>query len=240
MILSVPVGQIREIYRYPVKSFAGESLEACLIERYGLYGDRFCAFVDEAREGWDSFITARDIPRMLAYRAQLTEEGICVTSPSGHIFRWNEQLLEEMQSFSRKKMFMTSYRAPNPENPDLMSVDAASIHIVTDSSLRRLEALWGRRLDHRRFRANLVVSIDDGTMDESDWIGKELRLGGAVLQIQSFCERCSVITIHPDTLERDASLLKRVYEEMDVSFGLYAGVKQPGPIRVGQKVYLSL
>ncbi|WP_256257851.1 MULTISPECIES: MOSC N-terminal beta barrel domain-containing protein [unclassified Paenibacillus] len=37
-------GEIRDITRYPVKSFAGESLENCQVATYGLYGDRFCAF----------------------------------------------------------------------------------------------------------------------------------------------------------------------------------------------------
>lgn len=59
------IGEISEINRYPVKSFAGEGLETCKMDTYGLYGDRFCAFYDETMEGWQSFFTARDIPNML-------------------------------------------------------------------------------------------------------------------------------------------------------------------------------
>jgi uncharacterized protein YcbX len=237
--LASQVGQISEINRYPVKSFAGESLETCRINTYGLYGDRFCAFYDETKEGWDSFITARDIPNMLAYKAKLVDKGVSVTSPDGQTFSWNEELLDEIQRYSKIKISLTSYKAPNPENPDLMSVDLASVLIITDSSLRKLEAIWGKNLDKRRFRANLIVSIDDHTCNESDWIGRRLSVGDTELQVESYCERCSIITINPDTLERDTSLLKEVNEQMNLCFGVYATVKKPGQIQVGQKVYLS-
>lgn len=232
------VGEISEIIRYPVKSFAGEGLETCNINTYGLYGDRFCAFYDKTKEGWESFFTARDIPNMLSYKANLVEEGVCITSPDGRTFSWDEDLLEEIQRLSNRKMSMMSYQAPNPENPDLMSVDMSSVLIISDSALQKLEALWAKKLDKRRFRANLIVSLDDDTFNESNWIGKRLSVGSAELQVDSCCERCSIIAIDPDTLERDTSLLKKVYEEMNLNFGVYASVKRTGHIQVGDKVYL--
>jgi uncharacterized protein YcbX len=233
------VGEISEITRYPVKSFSGESLEACKVDTYGLYGDRFCAFYDETKEGWDSFITARDIPNMLAYTAKLVDKEVIVTSPNGQTFSWNEELLKEIQRYSNRKISMASFKAPNPEDSNLMSVDLASVLIITDSSLRKLESLWGKNLDKRRFRANLTVSIDENTFNESEWIGKRILVGDAELQVNAFCERCSIITIDPDTLGRDTSLLKRVNEQMNLNFGVYTSVKKTGEIQVGQKIYLS-
>lgn len=109
------VGEISEINRYPVKSFAGESLDTCKINTYGLYGDRYCAFYDETMEGWESFFTARDIPNMLTYKAKLVDEGISITSPDGQTLSWNEDLLDEIQRYSKRKLSMMSYKAPNPE-----------------------------------------------------------------------------------------------------------------------------
>lgn len=43
---SNPIGEILEISRYPVKSFAGERLNRVELESYGIYGDRSHAFVD--------------------------------------------------------------------------------------------------------------------------------------------------------------------------------------------------
>lgn len=236
--MTLLVGKISEINRFPVKSFAGENLGACTIDTYGLYGDRFCAFYDETKEGWDSFFTARDIPNMLAYKAMLVDDRISVLSPDGRTFGWNEDLLVEIQKYSKRKISMATYKAPNPENPDLMAVDLASVLIITDESLRKLEAIWGNRLDARRFRANLVVSLDENKINEVDWIGKRLSVGNAEFQVDTSCERCSIITIDPNTLERDASLLKKVNEEMGLVFGVYASVKKTGQIHVGDYVYL--
>ncbi|MDR6553059.1 MOSC domain-containing protein [Paenibacillus qinlingensis] len=232
------VGEISEIIRYPVKSFAGENLEACIVDTYGLHGDRICAFYDETKEGWNRYITARDIPNMIGYSAKLVDNEVSVTSPNGEVFSWNEVLLNEIQRYSSRKLSMADYKAPNPEDPDLMAVDVASILLITDSSLRRLESIWGKKLDKRRFRANIIVSLNENTIDETSWIGKKLSFGDSELMVESNCERCLIITLNPDTFERDATLLKTVNEQMDLCFGLYASVIKPGQFRVGQKVYL--
>ncbi|TDF96275.1 MOSC domain-containing protein [Paenibacillus piri] len=233
------VGKIHEINRYPVKSFAGESLDMCDIETYGLYGDRFCAFYEGAGERWESYVTARAVPRMLAYRAKLIEGGVTVTSPDGRTFRWNEELLAEIQSISRRNLSMTSCPDRNFENGGLMAVDLANILIVTDVSLRKLESVWDKRLDPRRFRANLIVVLDEDALHENDWIGKRLSIGGAELQVDRYCKRCSMITLDPDTLERDATLLKQVHERLDLNFGVYASVIKTGQVRVGDNVYVA-
>lgn len=135
------VGKISRINRYPVKSFAGESLETCSIATYGLQGDRCCAFYDEAKTGWESFITAREIPEILTYKATFVDEGVNVTSHAGRDFNWNGDLLNEIQKYSKTKVSMMAYKAPNPEDPELLAVDVASVLIITDVTLRKLEEL---------------------------------------------------------------------------------------------------
>ncbi|OGX68649.1 MAG: hypothetical protein A2189_01200 [Paenibacillus sp. RIFOXYA1_FULL_44_5] len=105
---SKPIGKILSINRYPVKSFAGESLNSVRLEAYGLYGDRSHSFVDESKEGWMRYVTARQIPKMLSYKAELPEPGtqlsdleysqVKITCPDGRIEQWNEQLLRETGS----------------------------------------------------------------------------------------------------------------------------------------------
>ncbi len=174
---------------------------------------------------------------MLAYKAILEDDKISVLSPDGRTFGWNEDLLEEIQKYSKRKISMMSYKAPNPENPELMAVDLASVLIITDASIRKLEAIWGNKLDERRFRANLIVTLNEN-LNEVDWIGKRLSVGDTEFQVDNSCERCSIITIDPNTLERDTTLLKKVNEEMNLVFGVYASVKKTGQIHVGDKVYL--
>lgn len=236
------IGEISGISRYPIKSFAGEELDACKIDRYGLMGDRCYAFYDETKEGWDSFFTAREIPAMLAYKAKLVDERtsaehplVEITSPEGQTFSWNEELLAEMQKYSKKKMRMRSYQA---QSPDLKAVDEGSILIITDRSLQKLEAIWGKQLDARRFRANILITVEEGAFGEKEWIGRRITVGGAELQVDKYCDRCSMVTLDPDSLARDASLLKKINTEMNLNFGVYASVKKIGDIEVGEKVFL--
>ncbi|WP_364142945.1 MOSC domain-containing protein [Paenibacillus sp. LPE1-1-1.1] len=237
------IGVISAINRYPVKSFAGESLDACKIDTYGLEGDRCHAFFDETKEGWDSFFTARDIPDMLSYKAKyigdFTGSGIPrlkITSPEGRDFGWDDDLLTEMQRNSKKKMLMRSYQT---QNPDLKAVDEGSILIITDTSLRLLEEIWGKQLDERRFRANIVVKAEGSGYSEKDWIGKRLSIGSAQLYVDKYCDRCSMVTLDPDTLERDGSLLRKINEEMNLNFGVYASVEKTGVIHAGDQVRLE-
>ncbi|MDQ8734635.1 MOSC domain-containing protein [Paenibacillus sp. LHD-38] len=236
------IGLISAINRYPVKSFAGEGLDACQIDTYGLKGDRCHAFFDETKEGWDSFFTARDIPAMLSYKAKLVDENaksddaqLKITSPEGRNFGWDDDLLTEMQRYSKKKMLMRSYQT---QSPDLKAVDEGSILIIIDTSLRKLEALWGKPLDERRFRANIVVKVDESGFSEKDWIGKRLSVGSAQLHVDKYCDRCSMVTLDPDTLERDGSLLRKINEEMRLNFGVYASVEKTGVIHAGDQVHL--
>jgi uncharacterized protein YcbX len=236
------IGEISGINRYPIKSFAGESLDIGKIDTYGLVGDRCYAFFDETKEGWDSFFTAREIPTMLAYKARFVEENkdseypqVKVTSPEGRTFSWDDDLLVEMQKYSKKKMRMRSYQI---ESPDLKAVDEGSILIITNTSLKKLEEIWGKQLDERRFRANILVTVDENAFGEEDWIGRRIAVGSAELQVDKYCDRCSMVTLDPDTLERDATLLKKINAEMNLNFGVYASVKKTGHIRVGEKLVL--
>src|SRR5690348_8381947 len=63
------VGRVAGLWRYPVKSMAGESLEAADVSWHGLAGDRRWAFVrpDMPRSGFP-WLTARERPDMSRYR----------------------------------------------------------------------------------------------------------------------------------------------------------------------------
>jgi uncharacterized protein YcbX len=65
------------VRRYPVKSCRGEALESAVIEPWGLGGDRRWMGADEAGEP----ITAREYPRMVLIRPELTDGGLRVTAP---------------------------------------------------------------------------------------------------------------------------------------------------------------
>ncbi|ACT01426.1 MOSC domain-containing protein [Paenibacillus sp. JDR-2] len=237
------IGKVKGITQYPVKSLAGNDMSKAVIEAYGLYGDRSHAFVDETKEGWDQYITAREVPMMLGLQATFKDAGrpvdddfppLAVTGPEGQSFGWDEELLAYLQPHSRRTMQLRRYK-PSDE---LLGVDARSLLIITDRSLNLLEQMLGRPVDHRRFRANLLVSLsDDYSGDEYGWIGKQLNIGNAKLQVVEPCDRCSLITLDPDTYARDVSILKKVNEEMGLNFGVYAQIIETGVISLNDEVY---
>ncbi|MBW7458365.1 MOSC domain-containing protein [Paenibacillus sepulcri] len=227
------IGHVAQITRYPVKSMAGEHLNHTHIAAYGLYGDRSHAFIDDSKEGWDRYFTARQLPVLLGYKASFTASTaqdefppLRITSPDGREFSWDGQLLQEIQSASRPGLSMIRHE---PDSRELLAVDTGGILIITDRTLRKLGKLLGKELDPRRFRANLMISLnDDDCRDDASLIGKRLSVGSAVLEVAQECERCSVITIDPDTYEREVRILKTVKEEMNLKFGVYASVVQTG------------
>ncbi|WP_337100901.1 MOSC domain-containing protein [Paenibacillus sp. YIM B09110] len=238
-----PVGTIVQLNRYPVKSFGGESLSSSQVDTHGLYGDRARAFIDETKEGWDRYYTARNYAGMLEYKAKLVGEGtahafpeVQITGPDSRIREWNEELLAEIESHSKNKLTLLEYA---PDRDGVLAVDSDGILIITDRSLRLLADAWGKSLDYRRFRANIVIAVNNDAGHEREWIGKQLRVGDIALHVKSECDRCSMITIDPDRLEKDSSLLRTVNEKFGLNFGVYANVEQTGTLSIGDAVYVT-
>ncbi len=118
--------------------------------------------------------------------------------------------------------------------------DAAPIHIVTDRSLRQIDAWVGQELDVARFRPNIVIELEPDlpAFVEADWIDRRAGDGTGEVRIVSPTERCAVTTIDPDTLERDRAVLAHLAVERDNLFGVYAQVTVPGWLHIGETVTL--
>jgi uncharacterized protein YcbX len=68
---------VTQLFRYPVKSCRGESLDAAAVERWGFAGDRRWMLVDDDGE----CVTARESPRLVLVVPQLVEGGVRFTGP---------------------------------------------------------------------------------------------------------------------------------------------------------------
>lgn len=69
--------RVNELNRFPVKSCRGESLRRARVEPWGLAGDRRWMIVDS--DG--VLVTAREYPRLILARPELTEGGLRLTHP---------------------------------------------------------------------------------------------------------------------------------------------------------------
>jgi uncharacterized protein YcbX len=128
--------------------------------------------------------------------------------------------------------------------PDRLYAGGASV--VSRASLAEVAARGGERepLDGRRFR--MLFELDGVEAHEEDeWIGRRLRVGEALLQVNGDVGRCAVTTHDPDTGLPDFDTLKvlAAYRRDGVKeplpLGIYASVVEPGRVRVGDALTVA-
>lgn len=133
--------------------------------------------------------------------------------------------------------------------------DYAPIHLVTTSSLARLQALCpdGASVAVRRFRPNLLVAPSDEATGfvENAWVGRTLLIGEQIrLRIISPTPRCVVPTLPQPELPQDLDILRAIVAHnkipipplggaLQASFGVYAVVERGGAIRAGAIVRIA-
>jgi uncharacterized protein YcbX len=230
------VGIVSDLWRFPVKSFGGERARRAFVGPFGILGDRRCAVVDA--EG--NPLTARRAHALLGFRAGCADaeagEGVHVTTPEGWELPWDDPGVadEVARAVGHPVSLVRSAMGVH---------DAAPVHLLTSASLTAAQAwVGGEEIDRRRFRANLVLELDDPEpFAEAGWVGSSLALGdgGPVLQVVSPTERCAITTFDPDTLERDNRVLAGLARDRENLFGVYARVARPGWARVGATVTLA-
>jgi uncharacterized protein len=121
--------------------------------------------------------------------------------------------------------------------------DLATIHVLTTATINQLRELYpAGRFEARRFRPNVIVHSDDDDAGfvESNWVGKELRLGDdVVLEITDHCPRCVMTTLPQGDLPKDSGILRTAARHNDVHVGVYAEVRRPGTVRRGAAAALG-
>ena len=118
------------------------------------------------------------------------------------------------------------------------------VTMLSDASLAELACRAGRdAVDGRRFR--MLVSIAGCEPHEEDaWLGRLVRVGGAVVRLHEQVARCAITTQSPETGMRDLDTLReiaryrgtRAGDGKHVDFGVFGEVEQPGRVRVGDPV----
>jgi uncharacterized protein YcbX len=117
------------------------------------------------------------------------------------------------------------------------------ISLVSRASLERLGREGGadRPIDGRRFRLLLEI---DGVEEhaEDEWLGTQVQVGDAVLQLNGDVGRCVVTTHDPDTGITDFDTLgtlaryRREGRNESLPLGVYGAVAVPGRVRLGDAV----
>jgi MOSC domain-containing protein len=210
---------VAELWRYPVKSLAGERLEEAELRMDGIAGDRAVSVVQDGR-----VVTARIRPLLLGLHGTTAPDG----TPLVDGVPWSDPAV--------LAAVRDATRLPEVElvaDGSLERFDVLPLLVATDGAVDAIA------LDARRFRPNLVIAGVDG-LDERRWAGRMLKIGGgaAYVSVARLRPRCVMTTFDPDTQGQDRSVLRRLVEEYEGSFALDCSVVQAGTVRVGDAVEL--
>ena len=240
--MSQEIGQIKAIFRYPVKSMAGFPLDRVDLGWHGLNGDRRFAFRRLADQGGFPWLSASRLPQLLLYRPigeAETDKDLPthVRTPDG----------AELELFSDELQNEISQR--HGSRVQLMQLkhgmfDEAPVSIINLATIRGVEREAGRPLDILRFRPNILIQSQDvEPFSEDQWVGKTLRFGsegdGPAVSITLRDLRCVMINLDPETAEADSRVMKAAIHLNANYAGVYATVINTGELQIGQKVYLG-
>jgi len=208
---------VAELWRYPVKSMAGESLTRAEIRVDGLVGDR----VVQVRGAHGRVVTARTRPRLLGHRATQGPDGEPLVD--GRPWRASEVAHDVVAAVGAGARLV--------RDDGVERFDVLPLLVATDGAIQALAT------DRRRLRPNIVIAGVEG-LAERTWEGRQLKIGDVVIGVQDLRQRCIMTTFHPDSLEQDVDVLRRINREFDGRLALNCYVVTPGAVGVGDPVEL--
>jgi uncharacterized protein len=258
------VGKVESLWRYPVKSMRGEALSEAFVSFTGIYGDRLFAFRGAARPVGFPSLTGREQMNMLRYRprfrhpdkaakppnlaeaediapglnpisADPADLAVDVETPSGEVLPIEDPTLSrqlgEGLSGNETLTLMRSERA---------MTDCRPVSLFSVQTARQLGEELGIKLDKRRFRANIFLDLgSSGGFAEDEFVGGRLRIGAkAVVSILERDPRCAMISLDPDTAERNPAVLAKVAKAYDGKAGVYGATLVEGVVHVGDDIEL--
>ena len=232
-----PVGRVVGLWRYPVKSMAGEVLDAAEVSWHGLAGDRRWAFVrnDAAQSGFP-WLTIRERNDMNRYCPSFVDADrpdrsrVKVRTPSGSDFDVADPALAA-------ELCPDGVRAIKQ---DRGIFDTFPLSLISTRTIAALGASVGQDLDVRRFRPNLLIETTDGAAFAEDaWVGCILRIGGLRMRVDKRDGRCAIITIDPETAQRDSIILRTVARDRQGCLGVYATTVEPGRVALDDYVWIE-
>ena len=256
-LVTVQVGEISELWRFPVKSMRGDRVASTEVtERWGFPGDRGWALRDEQS---GRLITAKKVPSLLQFHARYLADpvgggtpAVEITVPGGRTVRSDDddnahttlsaaagrcvtllprQLPESSTHHQRGRLSEAELRGT--------FFDAMPLSLTTTSALESLQdAVPDSAIDPRRFRKNIIVSTDSGSggFPEFGWAGRRLQLGEVICEITVRIPRCVMVNLPQAELPHDSAVLRTLAARTGMDFGVYLRVIEPGRISEGDPV----
>lgn len=255
-------GRLAWIAIAPVKSMALVFLDRARLELTGIAGDRAFAVLDEADRlvnGKRAGQLARVRPTWDAATGRLTlaipdrEPTVGTVElgerSDGWFFGHARPIREVVGPWTE------ALRAWTGRPVRLVALDGAgegpdrgpSATLLSTAALASLARAGGADtpLDRRRFR--MTFGIDGVAAHAEDgWLGRDVRVGEAVVRVAGNVGRCAVTTHDPDTGQPSFDTLRVLQQTRGhlpssepLPFGVWAEVVTPGEVRIGDWVTLA-
>jgi uncharacterized protein len=203
------------IWRYPIKTMAGEKLQRVHVGPLGVDGDR----IVHVEDVHGRVVTSRSHSRFLGHTGSLGAAGRPLVDGRA----WDSP------EVSADVVAVAGRGAKLVHDESAERFDVLPLLVATDGAV----AAFGH--DVRRLRPNLVIEDVDG-LSERDWPGKCLRVGKVLIGVQDLRLRCIMTSYHPDTLVQDKEITRDIYRRFEGKLALNCFVIEGGEIAVGDEV----
>ena len=211
---------VKELWRYPAKSMAGEQIEEARIGALGIAGDRQIL----VRGGNGRVITARTHHKLLGLKGTLDADGRARIDG----YDWDSPEARELVRKAVGQADAELFEYKGSERFDILP-----LLVATDGAIAHMG------FDTRRLRPNIVIGGVEG-LAEREWPGRKLRIGETVVVAPAQLRgRCVMTTYDPDTLKQDLGVLRKIVKELDGTMALDTAVELGGVVRVGDPVVLE-
>jgi MOSC domain-containing protein len=243
------VGRVIELWRYPVSGLQGERLTAAQILPEGIEGDH--AYVVRSKEldkvlGPINHLGASGetagSPGMLDFSSLLVgnlqdDHSIIIRSPEGRDYTTNDSDLNDgLSNLLHHRVEVIRYS----RMVESRVLSGRTLHLLTTSSLEQMRCHYPQGdFDVRRFRPNIVVSIQSGLAGfvEEGWVGKNVMMGDSVeLKVEKPNTRCSITTMSQAGIREDQRILQTIERVNERKLGVMCTVVRGGMLSVGDEI----
>jgi uncharacterized protein YcbX len=251
-------GHLSHIFRHPIKSVGLEEIQsASLSQGRALPLDRVWAIAHaqskvsgDARgraESWAqkaNFLTGRASASLMAVTARCLDDGRILLQ---HPDLWHVEI-DPTRAVDHAKLFewlrpIWPSDAPQPttllgapEDQPLSDQKTPLLSLIGQASLDDLGVKLGQPLTRERFRANLWVE-GWAPFAEFELIGRQIRIGDALLEVRKRVGRCRATDANPETGLRDIDMLHALNQHYGhTDLGVFCAVIEGGEIAQGARV----
>lgn len=223
-----PVGRLAALWRYPVSSTAGQTLQRCAVDASGLEGDRTHALVASADGETATPERKRRWHTAAFVQSRLAPDGTLDVATPGQ--PWSPApsagpALAAHFGFAVDALPYGAGARPRYRR--------GAVNVLTTASLRALQALLPDSvIAPGRFRPNVIIDTAPGLTGfiEQSWIGRDIVIGSVHLRVTKPCGRCSFTTLPQAGFDLDRGVLRALIQVQDRMFGVTCDVIQAGEL----------